>query len=201
MIVGLTGNSGTGASTVAGFWRELGCNVCHFDHAGHRLMEKARVRKALGIPGFENLTGAEARKFLRERAFTEPELLARISLAMHPVMKRWVGFMADKHRNSPGIWVLEGALLFELGLERVFDRIVAVVDTPERAFSRILQRDGLSGAAVEGRWRNQLPPGEKAGRSCIVIDNSGDLDHLREVSTSAYGRLLSMEVDCGEQNP
>jgi len=198
MLVGLTGNSGTGASTVAGFWREAGATVCSLDHAGHRLMNKARTRKALGMD--PNLTGEAARKLLRERAFTDPAVLARINGTMHPVMSRWAGYCAARLRKLPGIHVLEGALIFEMGMAAVFDVTVAVVDTPERAFLRIFQRDGVTRAAMQGRWRNQLPPASKAERADLVIDNSGSIEVLKEVSLSVYGSLVKMEAHRGEQN-
>lgn len=199
MIIGLTGNSGTGASTVAGFWRELGCRVCHLDHAGHRLMEKARVRRALGVPGLEQMSGRQARAAIGGRAFTDPELMERIRLVIHPPMVRWARVSAEAHRNSPGMWVLEGALLYELGLDHIFDLVVAVVDTRERAFLRIFHRDGQP--AGEGRWNHQLPIAEKARRASYVLHNSGDIEHLRETSFSLYNKLIKMEVHRGEQNP
>jgi dephospho-CoA kinase len=195
MLVGLTGNSGTGASTVAGFWREAGATVCSLDHTGHRLMEKTRTKKALGID--PNLTGLEARALLREKAFTDPTLLARINRTMHPVMTRWAHHCATILRDRPGILVLEGALVFELGLATVFDTTVAVVDTPERAFLRIFARDGVTRAAMQGRWQNQLPPAEKQKRADLVIHNSGSIEDLKEVSISVYNELVKMEVHRG----
>lgn len=191
MLVGLTGNSGTGASTVAGFWREAGATVCSLDHTGHRLMDKARIKKALGID--PNLTGMEARALLREEAFTDPALLARINQVMHPAMTRWACHCAATLRNRPGIWVLEGALVFEMGLAKVFDKTVAVLDTPERAFLRIFHRDGVTRAAMLGRWRNQLPPAEKAQGADLVIHNSGSIEELKEVSYSVYAELTKLE--------
>jgi dephospho-CoA kinase len=191
MLVGLTGNSGTGASTVAGFWREAGATVCSLDHTGHRLLEKDRTKAALGID--PSLSGMAARELLRERAFTDPALLARINGSMHPVMTRWARFCAARLRHLPGIMVLEGALIFEMGMAGVFDVTVAVLDTPERAFLRIFDRDGVTMATMRGRWHNQLPPAEKAQRADLVISNSGSIEELKEFSISVYTELVKME--------
>ncbi len=201
MLVALTGNSGSGASTVAGFWKERGCRVCSLDRAGHRLMEKPRFRAALGIPGLEKLSGPEARRMLRERAFTEPRLLDRINGVMHPVMARWVGFCGESCRGVPGVWVLEGALILEMGLRKHFDRVVAVVDTPERALFRILHRDGISRRAAEARWQRQLSPEARAERADLVINNSGTLEDLRKQSYSILYELTQLEDNRGQQNP
>ncbi|MFO7627568.1 MAG: dephospho-CoA kinase [Candidatus Fermentibacteraceae bacterium] len=195
MLVGLTGNSGSGASTVAGFWHEAGATVCSLDHTGHRMMEKARIKTALGID--PSITGEAARELLREKAFTDPALLALINRSMHPVMTRWAWFCAARLRNLPGIRVLEGALIFEMGMAGAFDATVAVVDTPERAFLRIFNRDGVTRAAMRGRWENQLPPSEKAQRADLVIHNSGSIEELKEVSISVYTKLIKMEVHRG----
>lgn len=195
MLVGLTGNSGTGASTVARFWRDAGARVCSLDHAGHRLMEKARTKAALGIdPG---LPGRDARSLLRERAFTDPALLALINNTMHPVMTRWARYCAARFRGTPGMHVLEGALIFEMGMADLFDATVAVVDTPERAFLRIFRRDGVTREAMLGRWRNQLPPERKAALADHVINNSGSIEELKDISLAMYDKLIKMEADHG----
>jgi dephospho-CoA kinase len=164
-------------------------------------MEKPRFRAALGIPGLERLTGPETRTLLREKAFTEPGLLDRINRAMHPVMARWVGFLAAGCRGVPGVWVLEGALILEMGLERHFDRVVAVVDTPERAVFRILHRDGISRLAAEARWHSQLSPEARAERADLVIYNKGTLEELRKSSDSILEELTQLEDNRGQQNP
>jgi len=198
MLVGLTGNSGSGASTVAGFWRAAGARVCSLDNAGHRLLEKTRTKTALGID--PNLTGEAARALLREKAFTDPALLARINKTMHPVMTRWAWYCASRLRSAPGITVLEGALIFEMGMAGAFDATVAVVDTPERAFLRIFHRDGVTEAAMRGRWNNQLTPAEKKKRADFVIHNLGSIEDLKEIALSVYIKLNKMEAHRGEQN-
>lgn len=195
MLVGLTGNSGTGASTVARFWRDAGARVCSLDHAGHRLMDKARIKAALGIdPG---LSGSDARALLRERAFTDPTLLSLINNTMHPVMTRWARLCASALRGTPGMHVLEGALIFEMGMADLFDATVAVVDTPERAFLRIFRRDGVTRNAMLGRWRNQFPPKRKAALADHVINNSGSIEELKDISLTMYNKLIIMEASHG----
>lgn len=204
MLVGLTGNSGTGATTVARIWRELGGNVCHLDNTGHRLLEKPRMLRRIhggtGIPGLLEADGARARKILSEQAFSRPSIIESIEKAMHPVMKRWVRARAEECRNRRGIWILEGALVLELGLGPLFHRLVFVSDTRERAFSRILLRDGVSRATAEGRWRNQMSPGEKAEKADMVIENSGSLNLLYDNAVNTYNKLVNLEVSRGEQN-
>lgn len=195
MLVGLTGNSGTGASTVADFWRGAGCGVCHLDHAGHRLMEKARVRRSLGVSGLESMTGSEARRLVGSRAFTDAPLMERLRTTMHPVMARWARIAAGARRGSPGVWALEGALIYEMGLGGIFDIVVAVVDTPERAFLRIFQRDGVP--LGPARWKHQLPIDEKAARADYVLRNSEGIDHLKNISLSLYDMISKMEVHRG----
>ncbi len=198
MLLGLTGCSGTGASTVAAVWAEAGASLCSLDRTGHRFLDRKPVKLALerrlDIPGLAGLTGGEIRRKLRETAFTHPGVLHGVNGVLHPRLQRWTAISAGILRNRPGVFVLDAALVFELGLESFTDLTVTVRDTFPRCSERLVIRDGISPEAARGRWERQLDIMEKCRRSNFVIDNSGSLEELKSRAARFYtGVIKKME--------
>ncbi len=205
MLWGITGCSGTGSSTVAAVWKEMGAEVCSLDKTGHRYLNKLHVKKALesqlGISGFSEMSSGQIRNILREKAFTSPDLLAGINRILHPGLSRWVAYSAESLKNKSGIFVLDAALIFELGLEQFFDRIVTVTDEFDRVAKRLAARDGISIDTVTGRWKNQISLKEKSFRSHFEVRNSGTEVELKMKAEQFYkGVIHRMEEPGGTQN-
>ncbi len=198
MLLALTGCSGTGASTVAGVWEGMGASVCSLDGTGHQFLDrkpvKQRLESELGIPGLSMATGGEIRGILREKVFTDPGTLKVVNSVLHPRLVRWTALSAGKLRNLPGVFVLDAALVFELGLEREADLTVTVRDTSARSRERLVKRDEISPETAEGRWRGQLDIMEKCRRSNFVLDNSGSLEDLYGIAAQFFtGVIKKME--------
>ncbi len=196
MLVGLTGCSGSGASTVAGVWRSLGAEVCSLDEAGHRFLDRrgcaVELEEKLGIPGLGAMGSSDIRKTLRERAFADPDLLKGINGVLHPRLRRWAGLAAATLSGGRGIFVLDAALLFELGMDTLADFTVTVRDTMERSVARIVERDGLTQETALGRWRSQMDIQEKCARSHFVIENRGTATELHNIATDILLNVLTI---------
>ncbi len=205
MLIGITGCSGTGVSTVASVWKTLGAEVCSLDKKGHGFLEKSSVKFALenelGVRGLAGKTQQQIREELRERAFVSPEILSGINRVLHPRLSRWVSSSAELLRKRRGIFVLDAALIFELGLEHCFNFVVTVTDDLERVVTRLVERDGISTETVTGRWKNQLSLVEKANCSHFVISNSGTQDVLKKKADNFYKSVIQrMEEVHGTQD-
>ncbi len=205
MLWGITGCSGTGASTVAEVWKRMGASVCSLDSVGHGFLEKTAVKEALEkkllIDGMAAMSADTVRRELRERAFSVPEVLQGINSVLHPRLVRWVTGTASVLKENRGIFVLDAALIFELGLEKYLNFVVTVTDRLERVASRLVRRDGVSLETVSGRWKNQLDLEEKAARSHFVIRNSDTEVILKKNAEQFYTRVIQrMEEPGGTQN-
>jgi len=198
MFIGITGNSGSGQTTVAEVFERLGARVCSLDETGHRLMERRQVRSALAKsfcrPEFEHFSGAEIRRQLSDSIFLEQELLTLLESVLHPVMIRWAGLCRSVLDDRPGIWVLEGALLFELGLERHADTVILVSDSLNRVQERLIDRDRIDPEIVLARWAHQWSLSRKRHLADIVVDNSGTLEELTEKAERLYISLTETET-------
>ena len=184
LLLGITGNSGCGQSTAAGFIANRCKGLCSLDRIGHPLLGKNYVLRDLadifqGID-FLRTSEKELRTELGRIVFDDEKKMTLLNSVLHPRMIRWVAASSAALGSSSGIWILEGALIYELGLHRYMDCIIVVADSAERSAERLSLRDGISSDYALKRWAQQLSIDEKVARSDYVVYNSGDLNYLRQ---------------------
>ena len=192
-LVGVTGNSGCGQTPFAGEFQRLGAGVCSLDEVGHRLLRRpqvlSRVANALEMPQLVGLEAALARRAIGSAVFASPRMLSALNSIVHPMLRRWAHLSAARLGGAESLYVLEGALLLELGLDSLLDLLVVVSDSMERASQRVARRDGIPEDQVEARWRAQWPLSSKTGRADLVVENSGGEEELRQRARALYRRL------------
>ncbi|MCK4807497.1 MAG: dephospho-CoA kinase [Candidatus Aegiribacteria sp.] len=197
-LVGITGNSGCGQSTAAGFITEQCAGVCSLDRVGHRLLSKPYVLRDLADgfskSGLLTMSENEIRSELRTIVFDDPEKMAILNSVLHPRMTRWASTSAVFLKSIRGIWVLEGALIYELGIDRHLDCMIVIEDTPDRSAERLVKRDDISAEYALKRWKRQLPVNAKVSRADYIVHNSQDLDYMKQQILNIFegleGRLL-----------
>jgi dephospho-CoA kinase len=183
-VFGLTGNIGSGKSTVAAMLREAGIPVLDADRisrevtaAGGRAYEA--VVQAFG-GGILLNDGSIDRKRLGEVVFSDPAARERLERITHPAiieaMKEAIaGMERDGHRAA----VVEATLIHESGRKGLFEAVISVTCDRETAISRLAARDGMSRAQAEARLHAQMDADRKAGASDYVIDNSAGTENTR----------------------
>lgn len=182
-FVGLTGGIGSGKSTALAALDELGAATLSADAVVHELLGDDEIRDALVRRlGSDVLDadGAVDRALVGARVFERPEDRAWLEGMLWPrVGARIAEWRAevDRREPAPPVAVVEVPLLFEAGMEAVFDTTIAVVaEEPVRA-----ERATARGhAAVAERAARQLPQHEKAARAGHVVRNDGTRDDLKE---------------------
>lgn len=193
LMVGVTGNSGCGQSTVAGMAAGFARGVCSLDETGHRLLRKPWVLRELesqlGRRGLSEMSRMELRRVLGEIVFSDPSSLRKLNSVVHPRMAGWARLAAARLSGRGGIWILEGALIYELGLDGIMDTMIVVRDSFERCAERLGRRDGIPGETIAARWEGQLPMEDKAGRADHLVDNSRDMDYLRRQVISIFAEM------------
>jgi dephospho-CoA kinase len=180
-LVGLTGGLGAGKSEALRALGELGAATLSTDAVVHELLESDELRGIL----VERLgpevapEGRLDRSLIAERVFADPDQRGWLEGVLWPRVgervARWKQ-KVDATDPRPPAAVVEVPLLFESGMEGIFDRTVAVV--AGEAVRR--ERAGGRGhAGVESRAGRQLGQDEKARRADFVVRNDGTLDELR----------------------
>lgn len=174
-FVGLTGGLGAGKSTALAAFGRLGAITLSTDVVVHELYRTTEVRDLVvgrwgdGVaPG-----GSVDRAAVAGKAFAAPEERRWLEGVLWPrVGARVIAFRAEAEATvpRPRAAVVETPLLFEAGLEGMYDATVAVV-APEAVRA---ERAGARGhAAVDERAARQLSQDEKAQRATYAVENSG----------------------------
>lgn len=193
-VIGLTGGIGTGKSTVAAILEEQGAVVLSADLVGHEVYLPGRPawQEIVDAFGHDILApdGTIDRKKLGAAVFSDPRALKRLNRIVHPRMK---GMMREKlaelDRDGVEVAVLEAALLFDAGWDDLANEVWVTVAPPEVAAERAAQRSGLPVEQVLERIKAQMSNEERARRSHVVIDTSGDLDATRRQTVHEWQRL------------
>jgi dephospho-CoA kinase len=181
-FVGLTGGLGAGKSEALKALGELGAATLSTDAVVHDLLATAELRDAvvgrLG-PGVAR-DGALDRTAIAERVFGDDEARAWLEGELWPrVGARVAEWKAevDAAEPRPPAAVVEVPLLFESGMEKVFDATLAVVADEQVRESRAAARGH---AGVSGRTGRQLSQEEKSQRATYTVRNDGSLAELKE---------------------
>lgn len=195
--VGLTGNIGSGKSSVARLFAERGAVVIDADALAREATEDPAVLRELVTAFGEGILrdGKLARARLAAVVFDDLEARARLNAIIHPwVARERVARAAVLAARTPppAVVIHDVPLLFEVGLDAEMDKTV-VVDAPlELRVARASTRSGLTADAVRARDAAQLPLAEKVRRADFVIDNSRGLGELEPQVEKIWQKLGSV---------
>lgn len=198
VIIGLTGGLGSGKSTVAGMFADLGGHVISADALARRCLqpgtqETARVVDAFGTEVMTD--GHLNRARLAEIVFGNPDKLRQLEAIVHPyVQAQTRRQMDDIRRTNPrAIVVWDIPLLFEKNLETGVDAVVVVTAEPEQQILRAMQRLKITREDAEQRLQTQMPTADKIKRADFVVLNNGSFDNTRKQVLSIWEKLSNRQ--------
>jgi dephospho-CoA kinase len=194
-FVGLTGGIGSGKSTVAAMFRELGAGVVDADALAREVVEPgepalADIVRRFG-PGVLTPEGRLDRPKLAAIVFGDSAARAALNAITHPR----IALLAAKRSQALAeagtpVVLYEAALLIENGLHHALEGVVLVVVPPEMQVLRLVTRDGFTPEEARARLAAQLPLEEKLKVATYLIDNSGTLAETRAQVERVYAALL-----------
>lgn len=148
MIIGLTGQTGSGKSTVCKCLEENGFYICSCDEIAKEVRSDAKTAlKIADVFGFDIIdeNGSVDRKLLAQRAFKDKETIKMLNEIMHPAILSLAFERIKKAlENGYEFAVLDAPQLFESGAEKNCNLIVSVIADKSERLRRILKRDSLS---------------------------------------------------------
>jgi dephospho-CoA kinase len=194
LLVGLTGNIGSGKSTVDQLLSERGATIIDADVLARRAVE-------IGTPGYRSIVerwgtsilgpdGMLDRSALRRIVFSDPAELEQLNSLVHPEVERMRAALVEAARlRGDKLVVCDVPLLFERKMTDLFDRIV-LVDAPRPVrLERLVRERGLRETEAMDMIVAQMPAELKRARADFVIDNIGTLTELDARVAEVWGAL------------
>jgi dephospho-CoA kinase len=195
LLVGLTGNIGSGKSTVAQFLSERGATIIDADVLARRAVERGTsvFDKIVERWGTAVLApdGHLDRAALRRVVFSDQTQLEELNRMVHPEVERLRDRLVEQARNrGDRVVVCDIPLLFERHMTDRFDRIVLVdAERPVRLERLVSDRDLRETEAME-MIAAQMPAELKRARADFVIENNGTLAALEARVNDVWSVLL-----------
>ena len=181
-VYGLTGNIGSGKSTVARLLRDRGVPVVDADQVAREVVEPgqpALAEIAARFPGVAFPDGRLDRKALGACVFADEAERKALNAILHPRIAEEVARrLAALAEGGAALAVYEAALIVENGLDAMLDGLVVVTAPEGEQVRRVVLRDGLAEPETRARIAAQLPAAVKAARADFVIENAGPPEAL-----------------------
>ncbi|MCX6278842.1 MAG: dephospho-CoA kinase [Bacteroidetes bacterium] len=174
LITGLTGNIGSGKTTVAGIFGAIGIPVYYADEESKKILDDPEVKNEIvGLFG-SGIIAADSRinrKALASVVFNNKEELRRLNSVLHPRVKEH--FRDWKLKQQAPYIIQESAIIYENNIAAEYDRIIHVSCPKEIAINRVIKRDGVDGNSTLKRMQFQITDEEKSAFADYVIINDG----------------------------
>jgi dephospho-CoA kinase len=190
MIIGLTGGIGSGKSTAAQFFRELGISVIDADQLTRQLVAPnqpslEKIVQHFG-PTILQQDGTLNRAELRSIVFESPKERLWLENLLHPLVKKLILQQAELV-SSEKYQIVEIPLLFEANFQDAVDRVL-VIDAPDEIQKeRVSLRDAIPKEAIQTIIDSQIARRERLARADDIIENMGSQEDLKKkVETLHY---------------
>lgn len=176
-LVGLTGPSGTGKSTLSPIAEQAGFTVIDCDRIAATVTDDPALLKRLESAfGDVVRDGRLDRKALADRAFASAGETERLNRIMLPVIVEKIEQEIDRHMAEGKLKILlDAPTLYESGLDAACDTVVAVLARPELRAARIKARDGLTPMQLKKRLNAAKSDAFYLEKAAYIIHNNGDL--------------------------
>lgn len=170
---GLVGGIGSGKSTIAKMFEELGVPVYYSDDEAKRLMNDDEIinteLRTLFGDAIYNKSGKLDKKKLAEIIFNDKELLEKVNSIVHPIVRQ--DFEEWCEEQTTNYVLQESAILFETGSYKKLDGIILVHATENERVGRVMKRDRCDKESVLSRIKNQWKDEQRLEAADYIIYN------------------------------
>jgi dephospho-CoA kinase len=194
LVVGLTGGIGSGKTAVSDRFAQHGVPIVDTDLLARELVEPGQPALAAIVTEFGpeclDERGRLRRAHLRERVFADPIGRQRLEAILHPRI-RALARERIAVLSAPYCLVVI-PLLAETGMTDLVDRVL-VVDAPEaEQIRRVMARDHIDETRALQILATQAPRARRLALANEIVDNAGDLDHLKHQVADLHQRYSTL---------
>lgn len=195
--VGLTGGIGSGKSTVASAFCDLGVKVVDADVVARQVVAPgsaalAQIKDFFG-PGVISSDGQLNRAQLREIVFADPDAKAWLNQLLHPLIRQQMLRELDAAQSPYS--VLVAPLLIENRLDLLVDKVL-VVDVPEEVqIERTMRRDQNSRELIQAIMASQCHRDERLAAADYIISNAGAAQEIEPQVAKLHQVFLALSEE------
>ena len=192
--IALTGGPGSGKSTVARMFQDLGAQVIDADDVARNVVAPGQpaweeIRREFG-PDYFQKDGSLDRARMAQLVFRDGEARRKLNAIVHPqvgleIARRLQGLATQ----GVNLVMVEVPLLYEAGLEKNFDVVIVVDVGKKEQIARLSARDGRPAREAEGILKAQWPLVTKKARADFVVDNRGSPEDTRSQVKKLWQQL------------
>ena len=195
LLIGITGNIGSGKSAFCNFLAANGLKVISADVVANQHLEDPAIKEALikrystailSPSNEDNGKGIINRKILADIVFGSEEETQYLNSLIHPLVLQ--DFQRIVEQSNEEALCFEVPLLFEANLQDCFDYIVLISASLETRLMR-LEKRGEDRTKAQQRMLHQMPDTEKRFMVDLVIENDGDLLSLQKSAVSFIEKI------------
>ena len=202
-LIGLTGNIGTGKTTVRRMLEDLGAYGIDADDLVRNALDRegSAYGPVMRAFGRKILTrqGAIDHQKLALAVFNNHAELERLEAIVHPLVRREIYRLVAQ--ASYYVVVVEAIKLIEGGLDKECDTVWVVQASQEQQLARVTKSRGMSTAQVTQRMQAQTPQASKAARADVIIRNNSSLKATRLQVNQQWRSIGSADAHRGRAAP
>jgi dephospho-CoA kinase len=196
IVIGLTGSIGTGKTTVAGMFKDLGAVIIDADKISREIVKPQMPAWQQLIDAFGkdvlNPDSTINRHYLGELAFNDRlsmKNMERLNQITHPPIREEIYKQIQQQTNNK-IIIIDAPLLIETGMQEIVDKIIVVTVSYDIQIKRLKIRNLFSDLQIESRINSQLPLDTKIEKADYIIDNNSSILETNRQIKKIWGELL-----------
>jgi len=193
IVLGITGQIGTGKSFVSKCFESLGAKVFDADKAVHQLLEEDAIKQAIEslFPVVLLPSGKICRKTLGGIVFSDPAKLKQLEGILHPAVSgKRESFLSDTKKDGHELAILDVPLLYQLGVDQHCDAVLLTTVDPIIQYERVLQRLGMTPEKIRAICKKQSLP--KGAKPDFVVDTDKSeiilMEEVRKIKRMLCGK-------------
>lgn len=186
MILGITGSSGAGKSTICDILKnEYRVKIINADKVAKKLSKKGTnyiidIIEEFGSDIVDE-EGELRRKRLAELIYTDPEKRKRLNNCTFKYIRKEIEKQIKKEENTDNTVVIDAPLLFECELNKICDYVIGIISKRDLQIERIVARDNVDYENAEKRLNAQETNEFYIERCNEIIENNNDIFHIEEI--------------------
>ena len=197
MVVGLTGQTGAGKSTVSKVFASNGFAVVDADQVARKIVEKGtkcldEIADLFGQQGI-NVDGTLNRKALAGIVFSDKSRLEALNTITYPYITGEILRQIRLHSlKGEKLILLDAPTLFESRADDFCEIIISVLADADIREKRIIARDSLTAEQARKRMNSQLDEDFFRSHSDYIIQNNGRIDLVNEIAAEVSEKIREL---------